>query len=499
MSISFNNIPNTVRTPGAYSEVDNSRALKGLVANPHKVLIIGQKKSTGTADLAKVLAITSENVADGYFGAGSLLSRMCKKFKGVNKNTELFAIALSGGTNAASAVVHFSVALSHAGGSVSAGGGTVRMLVNGKPAQVVLTSMWSVTDINSAYKTLINADVTYGVVASTNATSGLVLSAINSGLAGNYLDARFNYYDGETHPAVFKDSVTVTGFSGGSGDPSLDDVWAVIGNDQYQYIVNPYIEAANLTSLESELADRFKPLEDKWGHGFTGLRATLASCTTLGNSRNSPHNTIIGAYDSPTPPEEWAAVLAGVAAQYLNNDPARPLQFLNLTGILPPPSNNRFTRDERDTLLYDGIATWVVDAGGNVQIERCITTYQTSPLGALDPSYLDIETLATLAEIRYQYKAKMNTQFIAARYKLADDTFPVQAGSYVVTPKTIRQTIISLFTSLYDKGLIEDLDSFKTNLVVERNADDRNRVDVLMPPDVVNQFRVLAGLVQFIL
>ncbi len=499
MSISFNNIPNTVRTPGAYSEVDNSRALKGLVANPYKVLVIGQKKSTGTADLAKVLAITSENVADGYFGSGSMLSRMCKKFKGANKNTELFAIALSGGTNAASAVIHFSVALSHAGGSVSAGGGVVYMLVNGKQAQVTLTSAWSVTDINSAYKTLINADTTFGVVASTNATSGLVLSAINSGVAGNYLNARFNYYDGENYPTVFKDSATITGFSGGSGDPSLDDVWAVIGNDQYHIIVNPYIEAANLTSLEGELADRFKPLEDKWGHAFTCVRGTLASCTTLGNSRNSPHNTLIGAYDAPNPPEEWAAAWAGIAAQYLNNDPARPLQFITLPGILPPPSNNRFTRDERDTLLYDGVATWVVDAGGNVQIERSITTYQTSPLGALDPSYLDVETLATAAEIRYQYKAKMNTQFIAARYKLADDTFPVQAGSYVVTPKTIRQTIISLFTSLYDKGLIENLDEFKENLVVERNATDRNRVDVLMPPDFINQFRVLAGLVQFIL
>ena len=37
--ISFNNIPDTIRTPGAYVEIDNSRALKGLIQNPHKVLI----------------------------------------------------------------------------------------------------------------------------------------------------------------------------------------------------------------------------------------------------------------------------------------------------------------------------------------------------------------------------------------------------------------------------------------------------------------------------
>jgi len=35
------------------------------------------------------------------------------------------------------------------------------------------------------------------------------------------------------------------------------------------------------------------------------------------------------------------------------------------------------------------------------------------------------------------------------------------------------------------------------NLIVERNADDPNRLDVLLPPDLVNQLRVFAVLAQF--
>ena len=46
MAISFNNIPANTRTPDAYTEIDNSRALQGLVANPHTALIIGQRKIT---------------------------------------------------------------------------------------------------------------------------------------------------------------------------------------------------------------------------------------------------------------------------------------------------------------------------------------------------------------------------------------------------------------------------------------------------------------------
>jgi len=325
------------------------------------------------------------------------------------------------------------------------------------------------------------------------------ISAICSGTLGNYINIRHNYYAGQSIPTLFSRDPILVSMAGGSTDPDLGDAWAVIDGTQYHYICQPWITAANLTEIEDELSDRFGPMVDMQGHGFTGVRATLASCTTLGNSRNSPHNTIIGAYDSPTAPEEWAAALTGVAAKYLNNDPARPLQYLKLNGVLSPPVQNRFTQSERDTILYDGIATYTCDSVGNVMIERCITTYQTNAYGLLDPSYLDIETLATLSEIRYQYQARMIQRFILPRFKLVDDTFPVQPGTYVAAPKTVKQEIIALFSQLQDIGLIENLAEFVENLVVERDSSDVNRVNVLLPPDLVNQFRVLATQIQFLL
>ena len=41
------------------------------------------------------------------------------------------------------------------------------------------------------------------------------------------------------------------------------------------------------------------------------------------------------------------------------------------------------------------------------------------------------------------------------------------------------------------------MDLFKENLIVERNSTDPNRLDVLFPPDLINQLRVFATLVQF--
>ena len=93
----------------------------------------------------------------------------------------------------------------------------------------------------------------------------------------------------------------------------------------------------------------------------------------------------------------------------------------------------------------------------------------------------------------------MVSRFIIPRFKLADDSFPAQPGSYVARPKDVKQETIALFSLLRDKGLIENLDAFIENLVVERDISDVNRVNVLLPPDLINQFRILAGNIQFIL
>ena len=97
-----------------------------------------------------------------------------------------------------------------------------------------------------------------------------------------------------------------------------------------------------------------------------------------------------------------AALVGAVCAYNLDIDPERPVQTLVLTGRLPAPVNKRFTREERHNILSYSGATTEVDAGGNVIIERAVTTYTKNPsTGITDPSYRDIETMATLSRLRY--------------------------------------------------------------------------------------------------
>ncbi|WP_269769018.1 phage tail sheath C-terminal domain-containing protein [Zobellella denitrificans] len=73
------------------------------------------------------------------------------------------------------------------------------------------------------------------------------------------------------------------------------------------------------------------------------------------------------------------------------------------------------------------------------------------------------------------------------------------AGAGHRDPKIIRTELLALFTELETRGLVEDFEAFKSTLVVERNANDRNRLDVLSHENLVNQFRVYAHSVQYVL
>ena len=224
---------------------------------------------------------------------------------------------------------------------------------------------------------------------------------------------------------------------------------------------------------------------------------SVGTLATFGLTENTEQFSTIGALNPLNPPWMWAAALGAQAAYYLNIDPARPLQTLPLLGILPPAIGDRFTQTDRNTLLRDGISTWKVNASGQVEIERAITMYRLNSQSDPDISYLDVETIATLAYLRYSTRTRIAAKF--PRYKLASDGIKVGAGQAIVTPKIIRSELIALAREWEEVGLVENIDQFMDQLLVERDGTDPNRVNALIPPDIVNQFRVFAAKIQFIL
>lgn len=484
MSLSFNAIPINIRTPGQYIEVDNSRAVQGLPAVRHKILVIGQRLSTGTVLAGVPTRILSAAQGEEFFGRGSMLAAMLAALKAANTYTECWAVALDDN----GAGVQASGTLTLGGSPTEAG--TLNVYIAGQLVQVAVVSAATTGSLATALAAAVVADTTLPVTASATG-SVVTFTARHKGEVGNGLDVRLNYYSGERTPKGL--TATVVPLGSGTANPTAQVAITAIGDEQYHTLVVPYTDAANLTLVEALLASRFGPMVQKEGHAFAAAAGSHATVTTLGGGRNSPHLTIMGAGKSPTPTYAWAAVAGAVDAY--EPDPARPRQTLVLPGVLPQAIADRWTRDERNLALFDGISTTVVDAGGQVLIERLITTYQTNAFGVADISYLDVETLRTVAYLRYTVRARIASKY--PRHKLAADGTLFGAGQAIVTPNTIRAELVALFMDWMDAGLAEGLEQFKRDLIVERSSTDPNRVDAIIPPDVVNQFRVFAAQVQF--
>ena len=198
---------------------------------------------------------------------------------------------------------------------------------------------------------------------------------------------------------------------------------------------------------------------------------------------------------SPTPAWIWAAALVGAIAPALDTDPARPVQTLPIAGVLPAPPGSDWNFSNRQSLLTAGIAVAQPDAAAMVSVVRCVTTYQTNKFGQPDQSYLDVEIMTTLTAVVRALKAVVAQKF--PRAKLADDGTRFGAGQPVVTPSIARGVVIAEYANLVDQGLCENETAFSAGLIVQRNASDNSRLDVLFNPYLVSGLRIFAVLTQF--
>lgn len=498
MPISFNSIPSTLRIPFAFVEFDNTAASSGPSMLTYKSLLFGPMLAAGSATALVPVQVTSDEQADDLFGAGSVLARLIRAYRAVDPFTELWAVGQ------ADAGVDATIDLTVTGPATAAG--TVALYIAGQLVEVTVAADDTAVEIAAAIEAAINADSQLPVTAAVGASVGVddhivTLTTRNGGAQGNEIDVRLNYYSSDATPAGVAIQVGATSgatqalMGGASGGPDAGDVLAAIGDEWYQIWAHPYTDAANLTAIETELSSRFGPLEMIDTVAVTGTVVDYSSFVTLVESRNSPHSTIMGIPGCPAAPWEVAGAYAGSLAYYGSIDPARPFQTLPLSGILPPAIEDRMTLSERNIVVTAGGSTASVDAGGVVRVETSVTTYTENALGATDESYRQVNTLLTLMYLRYDFRNQWALAY--PRAKLADDTARIAAGQVIVTPKIAKAFCVTIFRGWEELGLVENIDQFKSDLIVERNLTNRNRLDFQLPPDLINQLVTIAAQIQF--
>ncbi|MDB5822173.1 MAG: Mu tail sheath family protein [Herminiimonas sp.] len=493
MPIPFKQIPANIRVPMFYAELDNSQANSAQINQ--RALIVGQVTAAAiTAGTVPNVPIISQGASDAISvgGNGSMLALMTAAYRQNDTFGEVWYLPLA--DDAAAVAATGTVVI----GAAPTTNGSLYLYIAGvRIVQAVLTTQ-TAAQIATALAATINA--TPGLPVTAAASTGTVtLTAVNKGPAGNDIDLRLNYQGSRGGEATATGmTVTITAMASGATAPSLTTAFLNLSSLPFDFIVCPYTDTTSLDAFKTLLNDltgRWSWSVQIYGHFFAAYRGTVGALTTFGTGRNDQHGTVMGFNDSPTPNWIWAAALAGAAAVSVRADPATPLQTVQIQGVLAPPIQSRFILTDRNTLLFDGISTFIVGDDGTVFIENLITTYQKNAFGNPDNSYLEVETLFTLAFVLRDLKSVVTSKY--SRVKLAANGTRFNAGSNVVTPNVIRADLIARYRQLEAQGLVQNGDAFKAALIVQQSTSNPNRVDVLYPPTLINQLRIFALLAQF--
>jgi len=484
--------------PLYWVEVDPSMA--GYPRSRLPSLLIGTKLAAGTAIPNVPIPVPSQADARQLFGYGSMLDQMVEAFTMNNFAQELWVVPIAEAAAGTAATGTMTVA------TEPTAGGTLPVYISGRRVQIGVAAGEDIGPIATEIVVARTKDRSMPVIATQSGSDSPIISLACKwkGVEGNEIDVRLAYggaLAAEQVPVGLTITMPVNNkLSGGSGSPDIVAAIDNLGDEAYEYVASGFSDSTCIGLLEQEYgfgdSGRWGWMRQLYGHVFFCMRGSYSGLLAYGPSNNSGVLSCLAVEShTPTPPWAWASAYCAKAARALVNDPARPLQTLALEGCLPAPKHLRFDMKQCNDLSGVGIATQGVNADGVPAIKRESTTYQKNLYGQGDDAYELVPTLATLSALFRSQRHAITSKY--PRHKLADDGTRFGAGQAIVTPKIIKAELIAQYRADEFLGRVENAVAFKKNLIVERDPNDPNRVNVLYPPDLINQLRIFAVLAQF--
>lgn len=470
-NISFDSIPASIRKPGKYFEFNTKLAVRTLPANAQSLLIIGQRLADGSVAALVPTKVFSDAQAAAYFGNGSMAHLMCRAAITANPYLDLSVCALDDGAGAA-ATATVTIA------SAATSSGTLRLRIGNRTIESAVATGDAAEEVATVLQATLEQYADLPVTPTINAAV-ITLTAKNKGTVAHQIDLAVELSASGTTAAL-----SAAALANGTIDPDVTTALAKVFAEQYHIVVTPYNDATSLTALRTHLDSVSGPMEQRGGVGVFGYDGALAGCTTLAGNVNSGRITCGYLRGTRSPVYELAAAYGAVIA--LEEDPARPLNTLALTGIHAPAIDQRLSRTEQESLLANGVTPMEVGPGEVAQIVRAITTYTKDASSIPDSSLLDLTTIRTLDYVRKACRERISLRF--PREKLSSRT-----------PDKVRTELLDVLLKMEDLEIVEEVAANKDGLLVERDLQDPNRLNAKIPTDVVNGLHVFAGRIDLLL
>jgi phage tail sheath gpL-like len=484
MTITFSEVPQALRYPGVYIEIDGSQA--GLGNDLPVVLLVGQKLATGEAPAGEVVRVSSVEDAKKKAGAGSMLSQMAEAYRRADPTFDLFMLPYADNPAGVAATGTITVT------TPATASGTLALYVAGKAVSVGVTAAAAVADVATAIANAINAAGEKIPVTAEASAGAVTLAARHKGSCGNQIDLRLGLY-GEAMPENLV--LSIAAMTGGAGDPLPGDLPAQIGERWFRYVVLGVNDAATLAAWHTESRRRYAVPVQAGFRAFTAFRGTYEQAAAFGETKNYEHISDVWLGLNPPTPWEAAATIAGAAAPRLWNNPVISLEGTALPGLVADVDYNDFTIG--NSLLYKGLSILEVGKDGSVYIKRLISMYQFRSDGSADDAWLDINIAEAMERIRYEQRIGAIQRFRGTVAAKTNEGF--RPGLPITTEDSVKAFLLSLYKNvlMLEYGWVQAYDYYKGSLVVGQDADNPSRFNFLDDPVVNSPFYILAGRSRF--
>ncbi|MCC6621215.1 MAG: hypothetical protein IT385_08170 [Deltaproteobacteria bacterium] len=478
-------IPSNRRTGLFQAEFASAQAA-ALADIVQPAIILAHMRSTGSAVEGTPYLVATEEQAIAYFGEGSIAHHMCEAFLDNAPGHELWCAAYgdAGGATAATRTLTVTEP------SAATEAGTIYLRIAARLVEVAVAVDDDQDDVASAIVAAVTADDDLPVTAAVGGGGSehiVTFTAKCKGTVGNQITLSLNALGaeaGEETPAGVALTLAGALLTGGATNETPANWVAALEDVGYDVIVLQDTDASLVTAVTDEVTDRWEYDRAKDGHIVTAKMDSSADLITVAEGELDRNLTCVGFPESVgmlTPAYEVAAAYAGRAAVALAADPGAPLQGIALRGLWTRWTP--FTDTENNVLARAGVASLTTDRA-NVTIEHEAVTSATSTKAE------DIQIPFLNSRFRRRMKNRVLTEY--PRFKLADDTQPVSGGQRIVTPGIVRATILGESGAMVAEGFMQRIADFEDSLVVERNADYSDRLDVYCEPELIDQLRVVA-------
>lgn len=452
------NIPETM-IPGSYTGYNYYAGPNGLPANIQKVLLIGDKSSAGSIAANKPTEVATEQEAIALAGSGSVLMQMYKAAKKAWKYAQISFLCYEVAASSAATWAFTLTGTATAAGQVGVDCNGVQIVTGvakNDTAAAIATALAG--EINNTPDAPFTAEASSGSITLTAKCKGAYVSTAAGGL---------NVSPVCTATGVTAGSVTLTA---GTGTVNLETALAAAFPERYHIIVSPVSDETNLGKLKTHLEAAAAPLEQRGQRSICAMVSVSATAAKTEALKHNYERLHIAAVKNKINATAWE-IAAGLGAIFASNSkPNVPMNGVAIPGLAIPATEDKWSGEEQDLLLYGGVIP-LVEEDGRLCIVRAVTT-KSNNSGSRFTKLIDTGVIASLDYFRdsiiAMHKAKYKNKVIHA-----------------LLPDALNEDNKKIAYDLEAEQILRYIDDYADQFITQESPNEPGRMLCQIPAPVV--------------